>query len=410
MILTITSSPVPLVVTLLLLLLTARLMGEIMERVGQPAMIGEVLAGILLGPSIFGFVSPTSELSVIAELGVFLLIVVAGIDIQPEDIRNSIRGRSLWIAILGFIVPCVFGIGIGLFFHLNYLITIFISLCIAITALPVSIRILMDLGRLNTDLGRKIISAAVFNDIISLMILGVIIDVNNNPNSVKEMTYSIAVTAFKVILLVLVVIVAYKLFKEARRNMGFAKKKVDFLISYLRGKESLFALIIVFILVFASLTQLAGLHFIIGAFFAALLLNKDILGLRNFIKVRNNVNSITMGFLAPIFFASIGVAFSFQSINNYLLLCIIVLFSFISKIFGGYIGGRLAGLNRYESVTLGVGLNARGIMELVIANIALQAHFIDQSLFSILVFMGLITTLVSPVLLKQSFLLTDKKS
>ena len=161
---------------------------------------------------------------------------------------------------------------------------------------------------------------------------------------------------------------------------------------------------------FASLTELAGLHFVVGAFFAALFLSKDILGLRNFVKVRNNTNVITMGFLAPIFFAGIGVQFNFGAINNFMLLLIVLLASVLSKLIGGYFGGRLAGLGKYESIALGVGLNSRGIIELVIANIALNNGFIDRSLFSILVIMGLFTTLISPYFLKKSFSLIDKKN
>jgi Kef-type K+ transport system membrane component KefB len=397
-----------LVVTLLLLLLAAKVMGELMERWGQPAMVGEVLAGILLGPSLLGWVHMSPELKVISDLGVFLLMVVAGIDIQPEEIRNSIRGRSIWIAILGFIIPCIAGIAVGYAFHLEFLITIFLSLCIAITALPVSVRILMDLGKLNTDIGRKIISAAIINDVVSLLTLGVILEVNNNWGSLREMSTSIVITFLKVALLTIILAAAYKLFKKARTDIGIIKDQVDKIVGFLKGKESVFAIVILFVLVFASLTELAGLHFVVGAFFAALLLNKDILGLRNFIKVRNNTNSITMGFLAPVFFAGVGVQFSFGAINNYMLLGIVILVSLISKMAGGYFGGKLARMSSAESLTLGVGLNARGIMELVIANIALNNKFIDLSLFSILVIMGLVTTLMSPYLLKKSFLLTEK--
>lgn len=398
----------PLVVTLLVLLLAARVMGEIMERIGQPAMIGEVLAGVMLGPSIFNVVNATSELKVMADLGVFLLMVVAGLDIQPEDIRNAIRGRSIWIAILGFTVPCLSGFAVGQFFHLDILRTIFLSLCIAITALPVSVRILIDLGKLNTDIGRKIISAAVFNDILSLMVLGVIIDVHKNWGSISEISYSVGATILKISVFTLVIFVAYKLFKQARANIAFAKKHIGSFVAILRGRESLLALVVLFILIFASFTELAGLHFIIGAFFASVLLNKEMLGLRNFVRVRNNTNGITMGFLAPIFFAAIGVQFNWGATGNVWLLLVILIVSLISKIIGGYVGGRMSGLNSYESLALGVGLNARGIMELVIANIALNAHFIDIGLFSILVIMGLFTTLISPFFLKRSFILIDK--
>lgn len=375
-----------------------------MERIGQPAMIGEVLAGMIMGPSILNFVSPSPELKVIADLGVFLLIVVAGLEIRLDDLRNSIRGRSKWIAILGFIVPCAFGLVVGYLFKLDFLITIFVSLCIAITALPVSVRILMDLGKLNTDIGQKIISAAIINDIVSLLVLGFILDINKNFESPSEMFQSIGLTFIKIILLIVIIYIIYKAFNKVRKDIDFFKHQIDLLMKFLRGKESLYALVMLFVLVFATLTELAGLHFIIGAFFAALLINKDVLGFRNFVKVRNTTNSITMGFLAPVFFASAGVLFSWESIDNYFLLITILVVSLISKLAGGYFGGRMAGMQHQEAFTLGIGLNARGIMELVIASIALRNGFIDQSLFSILVIMGLLTTIISPYLLKKSFM------
>ncbi len=401
---------IPLVILLLVLLLAARVMGEIMERLHQPALIGEVLAGIILGPSLLGLVAPSPELKVISDLGVFLLVIVAGMDVQPEDVRNSIKGKSIWIAILGFIVPILSGLIIGWVFHLDIMLTVFLSLCIAITALPVSIRVLMDLGKLNTDIGRKIISAAVFNDIVSLLVLGIILDIKSNFNNITEMTYSVGITIIKIVLLVIILATVYKLFQLARQNVVFVKKKFELFIGFMHGKESLFAIVILFVLIFASLTELVGLHFVVGAFFAALFLSKDILGLRNFVKVRNNTNVITMGFLAPIFFAGIGVQFNFGAINNFMLLLIVLLASVLSKLIGGYFGGRLAGLGKYESIALGVGLNSRGIIELVIANIALNNGFIDRSLFSILVIMGLFTTLISPYFLKKSFTLIDKKN
>jgi len=401
--------PAPLVVLLLILLLSARVMGELLERIGQPAMIGEVLAGVILGPTLLGLVYPSSELKVLSDLAVFLLVVVAGIDIQPKDIRDSIKGRSLWIAILGFMIPVLSGFCVGYFFKLDLVLTIFLSLCIAITALPVSVRILMDLGKLNTDIGHKIISAAVFNDIMSLLVLGIIIDVRKNWGSISEMSYSVGITIAKVALLTIILLLAYNLLKKATSKMEFIKEKIDRLVKIMRGRDSLLALVILFILVFASLTELAGLHFVVGAFFAALLLNKEILGNRNFTKMRNNTNSISQGFLAPIFFAGIGVQFNWGSISNYSLLFVVLGASLFSKLIGGFLGGRLAGLSKYESITIGVGLNARGIMELVIATIALSNGFISEEIFSILVIMGLFTTLISPYLLKQSFLLIDKE-
>lgn len=397
----------PFTVTLLLLLLFARFLGEVFERFGQPAMIGEIMAGFILGPSLLGIVHFSGEISVLSELGVFLLIVLAGMEIRPEDVRNSVRGKSLFIAVLGFIIPMIFGLLIGLTLQLDWLLTLFISLCISITALPVSVRILMDLGKLNTDIGQKIISAAIFNDIISLLILGIILDSRSAESNITALLISVLITTLKVGLFVALMFFSYKAFKLATSKIPLIQSSLGKLLTFLKGKESLFAMIIVFVLIFASVSEVLGLHFVIGAFFGAMLLNRDFLGIENFEKVKSTTSGITMGFLAPIFFAAMGIQFNIQSITNIWLLVLVLVASFSSKIIGGYYGGRLAGLNKKESTTLGVGLNARGIMELVIANIALQNGLIDTSVYSILVVMGIVTTLASPFLLKRSFARLD---
>lgn len=399
----------PFIVNLLILLLAARLLGELAERLRQPSMIGEVIAGIILGPSILNIIPQPGDIKVIAELGVFMLIVLAGMEVEIDEIKKSIRGRNFWIAVLGFTIPLLSGFAIGAAFDFSISFSLFLALCIAITALPVSIRILIDLGKLNTDVGQRIISAAIFNDILALLILGIILDFNDSAKSIKDLTFSILATSMKVAFFVVVLFVAYHFFKLARRKVNILTPRMQFFVEWLRGKESLFAMVILFVLFFSSMSELLGLHFVVGAFFGAILLPRSLFSDDEFEHVQKSVSGITMGFLAPIFFASMGIAFNLTSLDNLLLLSVVLFASFISKILGGYLGGRLAGFNREKSFTLGLGLNARGIMEIVIANIALTKGFIDISMFSILVLMALLTTILTPVLLNQGFKLILKK-
>src|SRR5687768_12478410 len=150
----------PLVEVMLLLLLAARVGGEIMERIGQPAMIGEILAGVCLGPSLLGWVGVSPQLGPISELAVLRPVLLAGMDLDPADLRQSVRGRGAWVAVMSFFLPLAAGIVAGAALALDVYRTVFLGLCVAITALPVSVRILMDLGRLQSDVGRRILSAA----------------------------------------------------------------------------------------------------------------------------------------------------------------------------------------------------------------------------------------------------------
>jgi Kef-type K+ transport system membrane component KefB len=393
----------PFFAVLLLLLVLARVFGEIMERFKQPAMIGEILAGIILGPSVLNIIHRTGELKVISDLGVFLLVIIAGLEINFDDILKSIRGKNIIISLAAFFIPITSGFFVGKLFGQEVMTTVFIGLCVAITALPVSIRILMDLGKLNSVIGQKIISVAIFDDVLALTILGILLDLKHIDKSFAAITHATFITGLKFLGFVIVLIFTYKLIQRFSKNENIIEQQLNKLINLLKGKESLFAIFFVFILIFATMTEAIGLHFIIGSFFASMLINKQIVGEKHIETFHKTTNGMAMGFLAPIFFAGIGLEFKFSSIENFGLLFAVLFISFFSKIVGGYFGGRIAKLSHRQSVTMAYGLNARGIMELVIANIAFKEGFIGVEVFSILVIMGLVTTLSTPFLLKYSF-------
>ncbi len=196
--------------------------------------------------------------------------------------------------------------------------------------------------------------------------------------------------------------------QKLSKRQNYIENKLNQILLLLKGKESLFAIFFVFVLLFSTITESLGLHFIIGAFFAAMLINENLVGKKHLQSFHNTTNGLAMGFLAPIFFAGIGLEFNISSIQNIPLLAAVLMISYLSKIFGGYFGGRLAGLRSKTSLTLGIGLNARGIMELVIANIAYKNGLIDAEIFSILVIMGVVTTLSTPLMLKRSFKLAGE--
>ena len=402
------SLELPFFANLLLLLVLARFFGEIMERFKQPALIGEIFAGIILGPTILNVIHRNEEIRIISELGVFLLIILAGLEINFEGIIKSFKGRNIIISLSAFFIPFFSGFFLGKFFELNIMATIFIGLCIAITALPVSIRILMDFGKLNTELGQKIISVAIFDDILALSILGIILDLKDVEPSFANISKTVVFTLFKLAGFILLIIASYKLINRFSQKENFIEDKLNKILDFLKGKESLFAIFFVFVLIFATITESIGLHFIIGAFFASMLISKELVGAKHLTAIHNTTNSMAMGFLAPIFFAGIGLEFEFSSIENYPLLILIIVVSFISKIIGGYFGSRIARQNHKTALAIGIGLNARGIMELVIANIAFKAGIISLEIFSMLVIMGVFTTICTPFLLKRAFLMVER--
>lgn len=394
----------PLVLMLLLLLLAARVCGEILERFGQLAMIGEILAGVLLGPSVLGVIKPTPELKVMSDLGVFLLVMLAGMEMDFTDVKESFKGRGILIALCGFFIPFAVGNGIGFVFHYEPTKMVFLGLCMAVTALPVSVRILMDLGRLQTELGQRIVTVGVQDDTTSLLLLGFILGMKAKGG----VLIPVLITGAKTLVFFGAVAGVYWLVRYSRGRIPQSRKVVAWLEKNLRGKESLFAVVVLFVLAFATLTDLIGLHFVVGAFFGSMILSRRILGKNNYEEVEKAASSITMGLLAPIFFAAIGVEFRLQTLANPLLIVTVLTGAFICKVVGGYIGSRAAGLNSSEAMVMGFGMNGRGVMELVIADLALKRGFISNDVFSTLVLMGMVTTMLTPWLLQKAFERNDR--
>jgi Kef-type K+ transport system membrane component KefB len=400
----------PFFTNLLILLVTARFFGEIFERYKQPAMIGEIIAGIMLGPSLLNIIHRTEDIKVISELGIFLLVIIAGLEINIDDILKSLKGRNIIISILAFSIPFASGITVGYLFGQDIMTNVFIGLCVAITALPVSIRILMDLGKINSEVGQKIISVAIFDDVLALSILGVLLTIKDTDMSVSAIANASALSLLKLFIFIALLSAAYLLIRKITRKGNYIEESLDNVVSFLKGKEPLFAIFFAFVLLFSTFTESLGLHFIVGAFFASMLISESLIGKDNLKTIEKTTSNIAMGFLAPIFFAGIGLEFNISSINSIGLLVAVVAVSYISKILGGYFGGTFAGLSRRVSLTLGIGLNARGIMELVIANIAYKAELISTEIFSILVIMGILTTLTTPVMLNRAFKFSDQKA
>jgi Kef-type K+ transport system membrane component KefB len=391
-----------LIVAILLLLVVSRVAAELAERFGQPAMIGEIIAGLILGPALLNLIHQSPELTAIADIGLLMLVLLAGMEISLNQLFDAFSGRNLWISIMGFVVPFAFGLGLGVALGLDANRTIFVGLCISITALPVSIRILMDIGRLQTTIGQRIIGAAIANDVVALLVLGVIVNANTSQAGWRDVVVSAGMPTAKVVLFMAAVVLAGKAINKAA-SMAHLDEWRESLGSRVRVKEPVFAATLLFVVVFAALAEALGLHFVVGAFFGSVLLSHELLGPQQFEQARKTASAVSMGFLAPLFFASIGLAFDPSGLSDVWLTIGVVVVAFVGKILSGRLGGWLAGMSAKESWALGMGLNGRGIMELVVARIGLSTGLIGAGLFSVLVLMGMITTIVTPTLLKRAF-------
>lgn len=388
--------PSHLLTSLLLLIVAARLMGGLVKRWGQPALLGEMLAGVLLGPVILGWVSSTPALEGVAELSMFLIILGAGLELDPAHVIKGFQGKALWTVLLGFFVPFVAGLATGAAFALPPMVTLFLGLCISITALPVAVRVLEKFGLLDTLTARLTLASAVVSDVLALLVLGVILNMPDQP-SLSSALLATGTSLLKLLGLGLVLGLAYWSLELLEKRGWGVQRGLDKLSDAL-GKEVLFGAAAVFVLVFSSLSENLGFHAVVGAFFGAMLLGEDLLGRKHYKSIDGTLKAVSEGFLGPVFFASLGLHFSLAAFDHPLLMVVVVFVAVASKLLAGVWGGRLSGLNPSEAWGMGAILNGRGIMELVVAEIAYKNGFIEAGLFSILVVMGVVTTLLSPLI------------
>ncbi len=358
-----------------------------------------MLAGIILGPALLNLVHSNEALSGIAELSVFLIILSAGLEMSYKDIMSTFQGKGLLIAAISFVIPFASSIILGFAFDLDSMRTIFLALTISITALPVTIRILESFNLLDGPIARYSIAGAIINDILALLILGVILNLPEDRDYLK-ISLSVVITIGKLLLLMGMITLANYILNRLEAKGVPIHLGPEKLVKIF-GSDALLGLIIIFVLIFGSVSELLGFHFVIGAFFGSLLISKDYFVSRRYHELEKTIASVTKGFLAPLFFAFLGLEVTMPELSALPLLIAVLIVSVLSKIISGWIGGRMARLSEKESLGLGIILNGRGVMGLVVASIGLQNGFIGQRLFSILVIMGIFTTLITPILFKM---------
>lgn len=390
-----------LLASLLILIVLAKLLGLIFARYKQPELIGEILAGVILGPALLNLVYPNAALAGVSELSVFLIILSAGLEMRYADVVSAMKGRGLALALISFIVPFAGGVAVAAAFEQDLFRMIFLGLCISITALPVAVKLMESLGILHSSIAKYAIATAVINDVAALFVLGIVLNLPTDLN-ITETAWSIGQATLKLGVLALLVIAMSWVFDWLDRRNVSVQAFPEMLIRVL-GPEALFGIVVVFVLVFGSMSEALGFHFVIGAFFGALLLDKRHFLASRYDDLQGTLSSITKGFLAPIFFAYLGLEFQIESLKELTFPAVVIVVSVITKLLAGLIGGRIVGLSMRESLGLGCVLNGRGVMELVVAGIAYQKGFIGPTLFSTLILMGIVTTLLTPILFKRVY-------
>ena len=387
------------------LLVLARVMAELMGRMGQPAVIGELLAGILLGPSILGYFSPeifawafpqeASQfhlLEVVSWLGMILLLLLTGLETDIRIIRNLGRA-ALSASVFGMVIPFASGLVLGWYLPDRFLtdpanrsiFAAFLATSMAISAMPVIAKILMDLKLIRRDIGMVILSAGVVDDTTGWLILSIIAGIAAG-GAFDPVDFGQTLLWLALFL----VAMRWVVYPFLNRLVRYVNARVG-----LAGAD--LTLILGFTFLAAATTEAIGVHAVFGAFVAGILI-------RQIRRVRTSslqsLEVFVLSALSPVFFAFAGLKVNFWDLSGWGLPLLVLGVAIGGKIVGCYVGGRLGRLSPWESLAIGFGMNARGAMGLIVALIGLSLGLLTQEMYSVIVMVAMVTSLMAPVLLK----------
>lgn len=380
-----------------IILLSTKVLGLLSERVHMPQVVGALIAGIILGPSVLGFVSETDFLVKTSEIGVIILMFLAGLDTDLDELKKT-GFASFIIALIGVIVPLVGGLAsFYLFFpdqgDPNHLMkATFIGVVLTATSVSITVETLREMGKLKGKVGTAILGAAIIDDILGLIVLTIIsgLAVDTTGAGAESTGNPIVEVLIRIVLffvfLAVVGLIAHKIFERmdkdwsGKRRIAISGLAFCFILSYIA--EEVF-----------------GIADITGAYFAGLILC-NIIRTREYIAKKLNI--ISYMFFSPLFFASIGIKCELSGMTGNLILFAVILLivAILSKIVGCGLGAKLCHFTNHEALSVGIGMISRGEVALIVAQKGAQAGLINENLFPPIVLVVIVTTLITPILLK----------
>lgn len=381
----------------------AKLGGWVAIRLRQPAVLGELLVGLILGPSVlnllgwpaFGDAHDSEVLAhtvyELAEVGVVLLMFMAGLEIDLGEMLKT--GRvAVTAGVLGVVVPLILGAGTALLFRYPSDAAIFVGIILTATSVSISTQTLLELGRLRTPEGLALLGAAIVDDVLVILVLSIFLALNGGNEQSS----------------VLIIVLQMVLFLAGSILLGFwLLPKAAEWVHDQPISEGLAALAIVAALLFSWVAEeMGGLAAITGAFIAGLGFGRS--HLRD--ELAGKMHVIAYGFFVPIFFVSIGLKTNIRLLTGDLLplTVVLIVIAIVSKIIGSGLGARLAGFDNQRALRVGLGMVSRGEVGLIVASVGVSAAIIQTELFSVVTVIVLVTTLVTPLLLRWGFRDQDK--
>ncbi len=388
------------------MLAVAWLFGYLMKRLAQPVVLGELIGGILLGPTLLGTVYPdayislfstdkaiTTSVDALLKVGMLFFMFAAGLEINLVHFRHCkfiIASTSL----LGGALPFALGFGMVLLFPELWgqndrplLLALFMGTALSISALPVIARILMDLNLLGTRIGMTIMTSAMINDLIGWSLFAFILrNLGQDDPTGNILSTLTLVLAYATLILV----VGRWLVQPFLFHIRFFQDWPGGLLTFVS----------VLIMLAAVGAEKIGIHAIFGAFLVGMALGQD-QNPEQEKPIYSMIQPFALNFFAPLYFVSVGLKANFSSQFDGILVLAVFLIACLGKILGAGLGARLGGMRWREALSVGVGLNARGAIEIILASVALEHQLIDQRIFVALVLMAFATSIISGSLLKH---------
>jgi Kef-type K+ transport system membrane component KefB len=384
---------------LTIILIVCRIVGTLIGRLGQPRVVGEMIAGVLLGPSLFGFIAPAlhatifpqsslTVMSVVSQIGLVLYMFIVGTHLQRDFIREALKGAML-ISMAGVISPFILGAALAAFIYADgrffaetvssWQSMMYLGAAMSVTAFPVLARIIQERGIAGTALGSLALAAGATDDAIAWCLLAIVLaSFNNHP--------ALAVSAIGGGLFYVFAVMV--LLRPTLDRMGTAVEQQGSLTS---GRLTV---IMSLLMAGAWVTDLIGIHAVFGAFVLGVAMPRGLLTK----ELSRQVEPIATVLLVPLFFAYSGFSTRFAllwSMDLLLLAVVVILIASVGKGVSCWGAARLAGRSNREAFAIGALMNARGLMELIILNIGLERGLITPTLFTVMVMMTLVTTLAA---------------
>jgi Kef-type K+ transport system membrane component KefB len=377
-----TAAQIPL--AMLLVFAAAKLLAEIFERLGQPGIVGEILAGILIGPQVLGWLAPSEFLRTLSDLGVMFLLFRVGLEVKASELMK-VGGTALLVAVAGVIVPFFAGWGICALWGEPRLESIFTGAAMVATSVGITAQVLASRGLLDMRASRIILAAAVVDDVLGLIVLALVSGMAKG----KVNYLDIAVTAGLAL--------GFTFF-VARFGTRTVRRVMPRVQAGLRLAESEFALAMTLLFALSLLAVYAGVAAIVGAFLAGMALSETAEG-----RVTDLTNGVAE-LLVPFFLVGIGLHFdlsAFAGAGTLALAGVLLVAAVLSKFVA--CGAGALGMGRTDAIRVGVGMVPRGEVGMVVAQIGLNLGVIGHNIYGIIVFMSVATTLIAPPLLKLAF-------